>query len=241
MRTVAMRTAACVRRLSERLRRSEGYTLLELVIVMIILALVMTPLISSFATATVQEVDQTRREQAYANARLALQRLRADIHCATGFAAVQQNAYGGFTLTLTENDSSKVGWCPGVIPSGVTTTGVQWCTIPYTGSTTRFVLYRFLGSGISACDGGTGSTFEVDYLAATPGVWPTNANALDTTGLAAPTTWVGNLWPTSPTCTSGSLRTIAIDFNVAIDPVTYPNEHYELRDTIALRNTDPCT
>jgi prepilin-type N-terminal cleavage/methylation domain-containing protein len=240
MGPVLMRILTALRKARARLRREGGYTLVELIVVLLVLSIVLTPIVTSFTSAMAQEVDQNRREQAYGNARIALQRLRVDIHCATGLTAVQQNSFGGFTLTLTENDSSKVGWCPAVIPSGTATTGVQWCTIPYSGSPTRFVLYRFLGVGASACDGGAGSTFEVDYLAATPGVWPTNTSAIDIAGTALPTTWVGNLWPTSPTCATGTLRTLAIDFNVAVDPVNFPNEHYELKDTIALRNTDPC-
>jgi prepilin-type N-terminal cleavage/methylation domain-containing protein len=223
-----------------RLRGEQGYTLVELAIVMMLLALVMTPLISSFTTGTLQEISQTRREQAYANARLALQRMRVDIHCATGAPGVAQNAYGGFTLTLQENNDQSGGWCPGVIPAGSTTSGVQWCTVPYSGSTTRFVLYRFLGTGATDCDGTSPSTFQVDYLAATPGVWPTNSSAVDATGTGPPTSWVGNLWPTPDACVSGHLQTVAIDFNVAVDPVNHPNEHYQLRDSIGLRNALRC-
>jgi prepilin-type N-terminal cleavage/methylation domain-containing protein len=224
------------------MRGERGYTLVELLVVMLILGLVMTPLVASFASAMVQEVDQSRREQAYANARLALQRMRVDIHCATGVAQVEQNAYGGFTLTLAEvSDTSPTGWCPGVIPAGSGSSGVQWCTIPYPGSTTRFVLYRFLGTNPTDCNGGSGSTFQVDYLAAAPGVWPTNSVAVDSTGTGTPTSWVGNLWPTPPACLAGRLPTVAVDLNVAVDPVGHPTEHYELADTIALRNADRCT
>ena len=41
-------------------------------------------------------------------------------------------------------------------------------------------------------------------------------------------------------CAAGSLPTVAIDLNIAIDPVNYPNEHYELTDRIAALNSDPC-
>src|SRR5262245_12989622 len=98
MRVQAMRIRTALIRARNRLRRAEGYTLVELIVVMSIMALVATPLVMSFTTGMRQEVDQTRREQAYANARLALQRLRVDIHCATGTPGVAQNAYGGFTL-----------------------------------------------------------------------------------------------------------------------------------------------
>jgi len=240
-----MRIRTVLTHARHRLRRDGGYTLIELIVVLSILALVATPLVMSFTTGMRQEVDQTRREEAYANARLALQRLRVDVHCATGTPGVAQNAYGGFTLTLQENnEASGSGWCPSVLPSGSGVSGVQWCTIPYSGSTTRFVLYRYLGTNALECDGGSGSSFQVDYLAATPGIWPVNSSAVDTLGNPLDTTntslWVGNLWPTPAACSSGYLRTVAIDFNVAIDPVNYPNEHYELMDEIGLRNATRC-
>src|SRR5260221_7190052 len=126
---------------ARRLRREDGYALIELVTVMIILGTVLTALVGSFVTGMNHEVDQTRREQAYANARLVLQRMRVDIHCATGLTSYDQNAYGGFTMTLAEANDPGTGWCPRLIPARSTTSGVQWCTIPYPGSTTRFQLF----------------------------------------------------------------------------------------------------
>lgn len=220
--------------------------LVELIVVMAVLGTVVTPVVMAYATGVKTEVDQTRRELAYQNARLALQRIRADIHCASG-AIVEKNLYGGFTLNLTESpQTTPAGWCPGVIPAGEDTTGVQWCTIPYPGSTSRWKLYRFLGSNPTDCDGGTDSTFLVDYLASTPGIWPSNSAAIDANyPLAnppvAPTTWAGNLWPTRTPCTGGRLPTVAINFNVAVDPDNYPHEHYQLIDEITLRNAPRCT
>jgi prepilin-type N-terminal cleavage/methylation domain-containing protein len=234
--SILSRAAALRHAAGRRSRDQSGYTLIELLVVMSILAMVMGPLVGSFASGMHHEVDQVRREQAYANARLAVQRMRVDIHCSTGFTSFDKNAYGGFTLTLAETNDQPpaAGWCPAVIPAGSSSSGVQWCTIPYPGSTTRFRLFRYL-EGAATCDGGVGSTFEVDYLAATPGVWPTNSKVSPT-----PSSWVGNIWPTPATCASGSLPTVAVDLNVAVDPVKYPKEHYELRDEIALRNAARC-
>jgi prepilin-type N-terminal cleavage/methylation domain-containing protein len=231
-----------MRKLRDRLGRDDGYTLVELITVMAILGIVLAPLSSSFASGMVHQESQTRREQAYANARVALQRLRLDIHCANGVTSVEQNLYGGFTLTMTEsNDQSPSGWCPAVIPAGAASSGVQWCTVPYPGSTTRFDLYRFLGTNPTDCNGGSGSTFETSYLAAQPGAWPTNSAAVGTSGSGTPTSWVGNLWPTSVTCQSGYLPTLSVDLNVNVDPVNHPNEHYEMMDSITLRNAPRCT
>ena len=222
------------RSVAARLRREDGYTLIELLTVLIILGTILSALVGSFVTGMNHEVDQTRREQAYANARLAIQRMRVDLHCATGLTSYDQNAYGGFTMTLAEANDQGTGWCSGVIPAGSGSSGVQWCTIPYPGSTTRFRLFRYL-EGAAICNGAGGSTFEVDYLAATPGVWPTNSMVAPT-----PASWVGNVWPTPSACPSGSLPTVAVDLNVAVDPVKYPKERYELRDAIALRNANRC-
>jgi prepilin-type N-terminal cleavage/methylation domain-containing protein len=226
-----------IRTFAARLRQNEGYTLIELLTVLAILLAVLTPLVTSFVTGMSQEVDQTRREQAYANARLAIQRMRVDIHCSTGATSVDQNSYGGFTLTLVElNSTSSGGWCPAVIPNGDTSSGVQWCTAPYSGSSTRWVLYRFLGTDPSECGSTSSSTFQVDYISVPPGGWPTNS-----TTTTSPSNWNGNIWPDAAACPSASLPTIAVDLNVALDPTNHPTEHYEMKDNIALRNAPRCT
>ena len=236
MLRVAMRIPNVYRLAARRLRRADGFTLVELIVAMTILGIVLAALVGSFTTGLRHEVDQTRREQAYANARIALQRLRVDVHCASNTVPqVNQNAYGGFTLTLSENHQGQDGWCPGVIPSGDTSSGVQWCTVPYSSSTTRFVLYRYIGTDATECGSTSASTFQVDYVAIPPSGWPTNSSAP-----GPPTSWVGNLWPTPSTCSSGNLPTVSFDINVALDPVTFPKERYELKDQIAVRNANRC-
>ena len=70
--------------------------------------------------------------------------------CNGNNTSVDQNAAGGFTLTLSENNHDspgKAGWCPGVIPYDPAVIpqpdGVQWCTAPVNSSSTRFALYRY--------------------------------------------------------------------------------------------------
>jgi prepilin-type N-terminal cleavage/methylation domain-containing protein len=216
-----------------RIRAEEGYTLIELLVVFAVLGIVLAPLASSFTSAMRHQASQTRREESYLNARLALQRMRLDIHCAGGVTSVDQNAVGGFTLTLTENHQGQEGWCPGVIAAGEVSSGVQWCTVPYSGSTTRFALYRYLGLDPNDCGSGASSTFQVDYVAQPPAGWPTSS--LVTT---PPTSWIGNVWPDPTTCPTGGLPTVAVDVNVALDPSAHPTERYELRDQVALRNAN---
>ena len=218
-----------------RLSHERGTTLIELVTVMALLSIVLTAIVGSFTTAMRHEAIATNQAQAYSNARLVLQRMRLDIHCAHSQSSqlpVQQNPYGGFTLTLTETE----GQCPGVLPTGSGASGIEWCTIPYTpGGTTRFELYRYNSSTLSACNGGPGATFEVDYIGQPPAGWPTNSDTSPT-----PTSWAGNIWPSAGTCTPGGLPTVPVDLNVAIDAVNNPTEHYELSDRIAVLNADPC-
>jgi prepilin-type N-terminal cleavage/methylation domain-containing protein len=227
----------CLSTLTARLRDEGGYTLIELVTVMSLLAIVLGTIVTSFTIGIHQEVDQSRREGAYATARLALQRMRLDIHCASGGEdSVEPNNYGGFTLTLTESgDTAGSGWCPAVIPASSGSAGVQWCTIPSTERPGQFRLYRFLGLNPTDCNGGAGSTFAADFIARPATGWPQNA-LLATT----PASWEGNIWPTPPTCVATWLPSVAIDMNVALDAPRHPDQNYELRDVISLRNANRC-
>ncbi len=226
-------------RASVRLRSEAGVTLVELLVVLAILAVVLAPLAQSFSSAMRSEVSQIRREEAHSNARLALQRMRLDIHCAGGVTSVDENTVGGFTLTLTEAYEGQEGWCPGVIPAGVVTTGLQWCTVPHASTDplnpTRFVLYRFLGLDTSTCGSTATSTFQVDYVSQPTAGWPTSSRTT-----TPPVDWIGNLWPDSPACPSGGLPTLAVDLHAVVDPVSQPNERYRLTDRIALRNALRC-
>jgi len=207
-------------------------TLIELVVVVSILGVILTPLATSFATSMRQEASQARRDDAQDGARSALSRMRLDIHCAHATTLpVQQNAYGGFTLTLPENP----GQCPGVVAASSGVSGIEWCTIPYPESTTRFRLYRLNATSLESCSASAAATFMSDYISPPSAGWPTNAATMP-----IPTEWAGNIWPTADTCTAGSLPTIAVDLNVSYDPVDHPGEAYELTDRIAALNSDPC-
>jgi type II secretory pathway pseudopilin PulG len=71
------------RRIARRLRSRSGYSLIELVVVLSIFMLVVTALTSLFTSGAKSELDLNLRFQAQQNARLALDRLRRELHCAS--------------------------------------------------------------------------------------------------------------------------------------------------------------
>lgn len=196
---------------ARRLLLSEhGYSLIELIIVMMLFLVVVGALTDGFASATKAESDQTARAADQQAAREALERMRKDIHCASGASTqeivdpVTGVGTGNYVLNLTET----AGSCLGVTNA---TSGVQWCTNEVGGNPLRYQLFRT----ISGTCNGANALFELDYIAK------------------------ANLW-SLPTCTSGRLQTVAVDLPVNRDPLYHPSRTYDLQDAIALRNTLPC-
>jgi len=121
--------SAHLRRCRRRLREPGGYTLVELITVCAILSVILGALTTLFVAATKSELDQNRRFQAQQQARLALDKLRREVHCASAITPSGQSSY--VTLTL-----------PAQCPTG--SGSVTWCTYPL--STTRYALYRATGT-----------------------------------------------------------------------------------------------
>jgi prepilin-type N-terminal cleavage/methylation domain-containing protein len=113
-----------------RLAREHGYSAVELLIVMAILASVMGSLTTLFVQATNAEVDMNKRFQAQQAGRVALDKLRRETHCASAASTASSTSV---TLTLGS-------YCPTGNGS------VTWCTV---GSSNRFGLYRRTGA---TCD-----------------------------------------------------------------------------------------
>jgi Tfp pilus assembly protein PilW len=65
------------------LRAEGGYSVFELLTVMVILSIVLTGLTTVFVSATNGDVDQNRRFQAQQEARVAIDKLKRDIHCSS--------------------------------------------------------------------------------------------------------------------------------------------------------------
>lgn len=123
-----------------RLRGEGGYTLIEMLTVLLIFGTVMTALMTLFVQGTNAEADMNHRFQSQQEARLGLDRLRRDIHCAS---ALNQGTATSSFVTLTDP----------CVSSGT----VSWCTA---GSGSRYGLYRSLAS---TCSSSTGIRYA-DYL-----------------------------------------------------------------------------
>ena len=69
-----------------RLAAERGYSLTEMLVVLAILCIVIGPLTQLFVSASTAQVDMTRRFEAQQDMRLALDKLRREIHCANEVA-----------------------------------------------------------------------------------------------------------------------------------------------------------
>lgn len=126
---------------NRRLLEERGYSLIELVTVMAILGIVLAGLTVAFASGTRAELDLNKRFEAQQNARLALDAIRREAHCAQSGTVTS----GSVTLVL-----------PAQCPSG--SGSVTWCTA---GSGLRWGLYRQVGS---TCGSAAPAVMKADYL-----------------------------------------------------------------------------
>jgi prepilin-type N-terminal cleavage/methylation domain-containing protein len=125
-------TLTCIRpagRLVARLRRSEGYSLIEVSVVMAALAVLLTASTSVVVSASQEEFSQDLRFRSQSAARLALDHLRADVHC--GIDVQPLGASDDVTVRV-----------PAGCARGVTGTAVEWCVRPQAGSQRSWELWR---------------------------------------------------------------------------------------------------
>jgi prepilin-type N-terminal cleavage/methylation domain-containing protein len=132
-----------MRRIVSHLRgREGGYTIPELLSVMAILGIVITVLASFFASGSRTQTTLTRKFDAQQNARLALDRIRREVHCAGGLSVTG----GGTTVSMT-------------LPAQCPTSGASSVTVSYQTvfvSTNRYRLTRTFN--------GTTTSTVADYL-----------------------------------------------------------------------------
>ena len=80
------------RRLAEGPRGEAGYTLIELLAVLAIFLTIATALTTLFVSGSRAELDANRRFEAQQNARVALDRLRRELHCSSGVTNLDGSA-----------------------------------------------------------------------------------------------------------------------------------------------------
>jgi prepilin-type N-terminal cleavage/methylation domain-containing protein len=200
-----------------RLASEEGFTLTELLVTLILMGIVMGAITTSFASAFAGETRSFAEATNEENARLALHRLRGDIHCAqqANGATPNTSGDGGYTFVLSEVIlGSGVQACPklqlGTEPDGSQSSWIAWCTIRVGGAgSQRYRLYR---ENVHECDG-QNSTFMVDYITK-PDIWDTKENC-------APSHWQ---------------QYVGVNLITNVDPNSSVYE-YDLHDSISLRNS----
>jgi prepilin-type N-terminal cleavage/methylation domain-containing protein len=123
-----------------RLRGERGFSLVEMITVMAIMSVVLTGLTTLFVQGSNAELDMNRRFQAQQESRVALDKIRREIHCAQGAST---NPASGEAPALTLD-------LPGQCPTAVndTQTNVTWCSVLV--STSRYRLYRKVGVSCNA-------------------------------------------------------------------------------------------
>jgi prepilin-type N-terminal cleavage/methylation domain-containing protein len=175
-------------RVRSRLRGEAGYSLVEMLTVMVIMSIVFAGITDIFVSGSKAQADQDNRFQAQLGTRLAMDKIRKDIHCASDVTP-----YSTTSATL-----KRPSGCGG---------DVTWCTVAVTGFTSRYRLYRQLGT---TC--GSNGTMVADYL--------TSANAFPAF---------------AHTVGCQCLASLQVDFPVSNRGST--KDAYELSDTVFLRNS----
>jgi prepilin-type N-terminal cleavage/methylation domain-containing protein len=117
-----------------RLRDERGYSLIEMLTVMVIMGVVMSSLTTVFVQASNSENDMNNRFQSQLEAKLALDKMRREVHCAS--VATPTGSSSSVTITLPSYCKTGSG-------------SVTWCTRSV--ATNRYALYRVVGS---TCTGG---------------------------------------------------------------------------------------
>lgn len=131
-----------MRRLLRVVRGAAGYSLVELVVVMLILGTILGALTTAFVSGSNAELDANHRVQAQLQAAAAFDRLRRDVHCAT--SAPGATSTPSSTITLS-------------VPTGCDSTGsISWCALS---SANGYALYRQSGSSCT-----TAGRLYADYL-----------------------------------------------------------------------------
>lgn len=124
-----------MRRLLDRARDARGYTMIELLMAMIIMTSVVTSLTALFVSGAGAELELNRRFEAQQNARVAADRMRREVHCAS---SVTVTSAANITVVLP-------GHCP-------TATGGAITNVAYTTELVSSGRYRLKRGSTTIAD-----------------------------------------------------------------------------------------
>jgi prepilin-type N-terminal cleavage/methylation domain-containing protein len=129
----------------------KGYSLIELLVTMVILVIVLGSLTTVFISGSSAEATLNNRFQAQQSARLGLDRIRGDIHCASAAQAQTVNTYPGLKLA--------VGNCYAATPT------ISWCVVQFSTTPVRYQVFRSTTTGATTCTGTDAARVLIaDYL-----------------------------------------------------------------------------
>jgi Tfp pilus assembly protein PilW len=221
-----MRHRLPVRRLRRAflgLASDRGFTFVEALATMTILLIVIGGLTDAFVSASNAELDTNRRVRAQQQARIALDKLRRELHCASavtdtsGVQLIQGTQYGAISIALG-------GYCPTVsnlTSNPAATVYATWCTVASTPSGV-YALYRLASASSRPACSSTGTKYA-DYLTTvSPFCLPSKTTASCTDQVTQAT---------------NSLPTLHVDLPVNIKGPSSTIASYKLVDDIALRNS----
>ncbi|TML44812.1 MAG: type II secretion system protein [Actinobacteria bacterium] len=145
-----------LRGLLRRSRGEAGYSLIEMLTVLVIMGIVMEALTTLFVRASTAEADMNNRFRSQQNARLALDKMRREIHCADTVTKGTSTSPTGPLAAYYINVTLPSGCATNTTGASLT---VTWCT---EGSGSRWGVYRISGS--TTCTGGTSTCRSTSRL-----------------------------------------------------------------------------
>ena len=158
-----------IRRLERVIRTGEdGYSLVEMIIVMAILGIVLAGLSTVFVSGSSAEAHLNQRFQAQQRVRAALDRVRNDVHCASKASAVAINTYPALRLDVTS--------------CSTTTTYDYWCVVSASTTPVRYTLYRAYSTAApttATCTATDTSRIKIATNLVSSAVFTTNATPLN--------------------------------------------------------------
>ena len=135
-----------------------GYTMVEMLVVMSILSIVIGGLTTVFVSGGRAELDLNRRFQSQQEARLALDKIKVDLHCAS---SAEVDATSGY-LKIAEDNCSA--------------THVTYCALTDPLMSSRYALYRTTNVTATRCTASDVTKVKVaDYLTRNTGLWTFSA------------------------------------------------------------------